>query len=97
MPIPRGRTHDGSRDPIHQMEELLENYMESFVNQKLDNWGHLFAIRRLRSAESKEGYAYDNDWDNYAECDGPFRERMALELQNRKTANTMPNPELRRR
>jgi len=62
------------------MQELLENYVESFVSQKLDNGGHLFAIHRLRSAESKEGYAYaygndngnDNDWDNYAECDGLF-------------------------
>jgi len=71
--------------------------MESLVSQKLDNWGHLFAIRRLRSVEFKEGYAYDSHWDNYAECDGHFRERMSLELQNRKTANTMPNPELRRR
>ena len=71
--------------------------MESFVSQKLDNWGHLFAIRRLRSAVSQEGYVYDSDWDNYAECDGRFRERMALELQNRNAANATVNPELRRR
>jgi len=71
--------------------------MESFASQKLDNWGHLFAIRRLRSAESKEGYAYDRDWDNYAECDDPFRERMTLELEKRKLANATANPELRRR